>query len=83
MRPLRVVLEGAERGRGILRFDLAEGKKREIRVLAGSVGLDVERLIRIQFGPIRLGTLRPGSIRQLTVRDVAALRGAATAKRHG
>lgn len=72
--PRRVVLEGVERGAGILLLDLAEGKKREVRQLAASAGLDVTRLLRIQFGPIRLGPLRPGGLRPLEAREIAALR---------
>jgi pseudouridine synthase len=71
--PRRVVLEGADRGAGILVLDLAEGKKREVRQLAASAGLDVMRLLRIQFGPIHLGPLRPGSLRPLDPREIAAL----------
>lgn len=78
VRPRRVVLEGADRGRGIVRFDLAEGKKREVRVLARRAGLDVERLLRTRFGPILLGTLRRGSLRPLTAPEIAALRRAAS-----
>ena len=77
VRPLRVLLEGAERGRGILRFDLAEGKKREVRVLATRAGLEVERLLRTRFGPILLGTQRRGTLRPLTGREIEALRRAA------
>lgn len=77
VRPLRVVLEGAERGLGIVRFDLAEGKKREVRVLARRAGLDVARLLRTRFGPIRLGPQRRGALRPLTGREIEALRRAA------
>jgi len=77
VRPLRVLLEGAERGRGILRLDLAEGKKREVRVLAKRAGLEVERLIRTRFGPILLGAQRRGTLRPLTGREIEALRRAA------
>lgn len=77
VRPAAVVLEGAERGRGIVRFDLAEGKKREVRVLAKRAGLEVERLLRTRFGPIRLGVQRRGSLRPLTGREIEALRRAA------
>lgn len=72
--PRRVVIEGVERGAGILILDLAEGRKREVRQLAAASGLDVARLLRIQFGPIHLGPLRPGAIRPLEAREVAALR---------
>lgn len=81
VRPLRVVLEGAERGRGILRFDLAEGKKREVRVLAKRAGLEVERLLRTRFGPILLGAQRRGTLRPLTGREIEALRRAAQERR--
>jgi 23S rRNA pseudouridine2605 synthase len=80
VRPVRVVLEGAERGRGIVRFDLAEGKKREVRVLARRAGLDVERLLRTRFGPVRLGIQRRGTLRALTRSEIQALRGAALGK---
>lgn len=74
VRPLRVLLEGAERGRGMLLIEVAEGKKREVRVLAKNARLHVERLLRVQFGPIRLGLQRRGTLRQLEAREIAALR---------
>lgn len=80
VRPVRVILEGAEHGRGIVRFDLAEGKKREVRVLARRAGLDVDRLLRTRFGPVRLGVQRRGSLRALTRGEIAALRSAALGK---
>jgi len=72
--PLQVVHEGAERGEGILRIELTEGKKREVRLLARAAGLHVARLVRIQFGPIRLTALRAGALRPLTGAEVEALR---------
>lgn len=81
--PRSVVLEGAERGMGILLLDLAEGKKREVRQLAAAAGLDVARLLRIQFGPIHLGPLRPGAFRPLDAREVEALRSLASGRPGG
>lgn len=72
--PVRVEHEGIERGLGVILMDLGEGRKREARRLAQAAGLDVQRLLRIQFGPIHLGTLRPGATRQLTPTEVEALR---------
>jgi len=72
--PRRVLLEGAERGAGLLTIDLAEGKKREVRLLARAAGLSVERLLRVQFGPVALGTLRAGAVRPLTDAELDALR---------
>jgi pseudouridine synthase len=77
VQPLRVALEGADRGAGILTIDLQEGKKREVRVLARAAGLSVERLLRVQFGPVVLGPLRPGALRPLSDPEITALRRAA------
>jgi hypothetical protein len=43
-------------------------------VLAKAAGLHVTRLLRVAFGPIRLGTLRPGAARELRPAEVEALR---------
>ena len=75
--PRDIRLDGAERGAGLLTIDLAEGKKREIRLLARAAGLSVERLLRIEFGPVMLGTLRAGAVRPLSDAEVEGLRRAA------
>ncbi len=72
--PETVELEGIENGLGILRIDLREGKKREIREFARSAGLNVRRLLRISFGPVQLGILRRGAVRPLTSAELGALR---------
>jgi len=75
--PRSVALEGTEGGEGILAFEVGEGRKREIRVLARAAGLAVTRLVRVAFGPIRLGPLPPGASRDLAPAEVEALRRAA------
>ncbi len=83
VRPSRLTLEGVERGEGKLLVEIREGKKREVRILARAAGLLVRRLLRIQFGPVRLGTLRPGAARSLLPGEVAALKRAAGARSRG
>ncbi len=56
---------GASGDRGAVRIVMTEGRKREVRRLLDAVGLPVRRLIRVRVGPIRLGRLRPGEIRDL------------------
>ena len=58
-------------GRGIWELDIAiaEGKTREIRRLCEALGLEVLRLVRTKFGPVKLGSLEPGRTRPLTARE--------------
>ena len=60
-----------------LRFTIHEGRKRQVRRMCAAVGLDVSRLARIRFGPIRLGDMRPGDWRYLRHDEVTSLRRAA------
>ena len=48
-----------------LRMTLTEGKNREIRKVLGHFGLQVSRLIRISYGPISLGSLKKGEVREV------------------
>jgi 23S rRNA pseudouridine2605 synthase len=66
-------------GGGLLRFEIHEGKKREIRRMCSAVRLRVKRLKRVALGPVRLGELPPGKTRPLTAMEVAALRKASAA----
>lgn len=55
-----------------LTFAMREGKNREVKNVLGSLGLDVNRLIRISYGPFQLGDLPPGQVREVrgrTLRD--------------
>jgi len=55
--------------RGTLKVTIAEGKKREVRLLLQAAGLEVEELTRIRLGGLHLGTLPVGSYRPLTEKD--------------
>ena len=58
-------------GRGIWELDvtIAEGKTREVRRLCEALGLEVLRLVRTKFGPVKLGSLESGKTRPLTARE--------------
>jgi 23S rRNA pseudouridine2605 synthase len=44
---------------------LREGKNREIKNVLGAIGLDVNRLIRISYGPFQLGNLPEGEVMEI------------------
>lgn len=48
-----------------LEIVMGEGRKREIREMLKVIRASVLRLVRIQHGPIQVGTLKPGEIREL------------------
>jgi 23S rRNA pseudouridine2605 synthase len=64
---------GRAGARGALRLVMGEGRKREVRRMLAAVGLPVRRLVRLRVGPLRLGRLRPGEVRELTPEEVRAL----------
>ena len=52
---------------------ITEGKNREVRKVLESVGLTVNRLIRLAYGPFQLGTLPLGSVEEVGPRVIREL----------
>ena len=59
-----------------IRLILAQGLKRQIRLMLYKLGYEVERLFRIRIGSIQLEGLARGAWRFLTQKEVAELRNA-------
>jgi len=57
-----------------LEITIHEGRKRQVRRMCEAVGHPVRRLVRVRFGPLELGSLRTGGVRELTPDEVNALR---------
>lgn len=74
-RPVRVmVFRTRPVGRGVeVEVTLAEGRQRIVRRLAEALGLKVEWLHRVAYGPVRLGRLPEGRYRRLSGREIAAI----------
>lgn len=69
-RPAQIVVF-KETGRNAwLEITLFEGKNREIRNMMAFLGVQVNRLLRLSYGPYALGDLKPGEIRETKAIDL-------------
>ena len=59
--------------RALVEITLHEGRKHIVRRLLAEAGHPVRRLVRTSVGPVRLGSLRPGSARSLTSAETGEL----------
>jgi len=60
-------------GRALVEITLHEGRKHIVRRMLAETGHPVSRLVRTHVGPIALGSLRPGTTRRLTAREIGDL----------
>ncbi len=66
---------GRGRRGATLQLELHEGRNREVRRMMKALGVKIRSLKRLALGPIELGRLRPGEWRDLSEKEIAALRG--------
>lgn len=74
--PMDVSLDRQQGANAWLTIGLREGRNREIRRAMEAVGLTVNRLIRVSYGPFQLGELKAGEVEELrrkVVRDQLGL----------
>lgn len=69
----KVSMVSASNSESVLEIVLTEGKNREIRRMLATLGLEINRLQRIQIGPIKLGQLPKGKWRTLTEPEINSL----------
>ena len=72
------IAEGQGGDDALLSIAIHEGRNRQVRRMCEAVGHPVVRLRRVRIGPIRDEHIRPGEFRDLTEREVAALKRAAS-----
>ena len=63
--PVEASLEREQGDNVWLTVAIREGKNREVRRIMEHLGLTVNRLIRVSFGPFMLGELEPGQIEEV------------------
>jgi 23S rRNA pseudouridine2605 synthase len=66
--PIRARLDSQSGANAWLTMTLSEGKNREIRRVCEHLGLRVNRLIRVAYGPFQLGQLAPGGLQEVTAK---------------
>jgi 23S rRNA pseudouridine2605 synthase len=82
--PIDATLERDQGANVWLVFAIREGKNREVRNVLAHLGLEVNRLIRISYGPFQLAELAEGNVEEVKTRvlreqlgdKIAALAGA-------
>ena len=80
--PARVRVVSASRSRSEIDITIHEGRNRQVRRMLEGVGHPVVSLVRLRFGPIALGELAPGAVREATSREVRSLRQIAVRSTH-
>ncbi|WP_439121790.1 pseudouridine synthase [Marivita sp.] len=81
--PMMVTLDRQQGANAWLTVGLREGKNREIRRAMTDLGLTVNRLIRVSYGPFQLGQLKSGAVEELrrkVIRDQLGLESAPEVK---
>lgn len=69
--PVEATLDSVQGANTWLTLGLREGKNREVRKILASLGLEVNRLIRISYGPFQLLDLPPGAVEPVRRRVIA------------
>jgi len=66
--PVEASLDSEKGANQWLTVGIREGKNREVRKVLAHIGLQVNRLIRVSFGPFELGKLKEGEVEEVPTR---------------
>jgi 23S rRNA pseudouridine2605 synthase len=81
--PIEGAIDSLQGANVWLTLGIREGKNREIRKVLASLGLEVNRLIRISFGPFQISELKPGEAESVKRRVLADQMGPQLAAKFG
>ena len=68
--PAKAEIVNISSARSVLRITIRQGINRQVRRMFEALGYRVIQLIRIGFGPLQLGDLKPGEYRLLTEKEL-------------
>ena len=74
--PVEATLDRQQGGNAWATVALKEGKNREVRRLMEFIGVKVNRLIRVSFGPFHLGLLKEGGVDEIPLKTLREQLGA-------
>jgi len=63
--PMEVSFDRQQGANAWLTVGIREGKNREIRRAFAEIGVTVNRLLRVSYGPFRLNDLKPGAVEEI------------------
>jgi len=66
--PMAVTLDRQQGANAWITCAIREGRNREVRRAMEAVGLTVNRLIRVSYGPFQLEQLKPGAVEEIRAR---------------
>ncbi len=73
--PIEATIDREQGANTWLTVGIREGKNREVRNVLGALGLKVNRLIRVAFGPFELDILREGGVTEIPTRELRSALG--------
>jgi 23S rRNA pseudouridine2605 synthase len=78
--PIEATLDREQGANVWLTFAIKEGKNREVRKVLEHLGLKVNRLIRLSYGPFELGELKEGAVEEIETAELRKVLGPEIAK---
>ncbi len=81
--PVEGIIDSVQGANMWLTIAIREGKNREVRKILEHLGVEVNRLIRVSFGPFQLLDLGPGSVEQVKRRTLSEQLGPALSSDFG
>jgi pseudouridine synthase len=72
-RPAEVTRIRESGGKTVFEITITEGRNRQVRRMVEALGAKVLKLVRVAIGPLRIGEMQIGSVRELTPDEVRRL----------